>query len=574
MPRNAAGVYSLPNPPVAPDTTIESTDENDTRDDIASELTNSLDRNGRGGMLAPFRISAGTLPLPGLAFSLDQDCGIYRSADNTWHLVTAATLAVTLATTGVTVHNNFTTEANTTIGNAIGDTLTLNAGTVTIGNLQTVTQAAGTVAAGTVVLNTITRSFTGDAGGTTSLRGYQEIIQNLGANPVSSIYGSRLFTRNSGTGLVSSGIGFASSIWSSGAGGFGTCEVFYAEAPTITAGTIGTLYGFRALNQGNASVTTATGFICNDFTNSTTMRAFHGEMSSGSGKFNLYMSGTADNILAGNVRIGSTVAPTVALDVTGAVLISSNLGVTGAVTGGSFSGPLNGTVGATTPAAGTFTDLTVNGNTIIGNASTDTLTFHPNAWTLTNAVTVTGTWTNLGTVTTVTINGGTITGITDLAIADGGTGASTAATAFNNLKQAASDTATGVLEIAIQSEMEAASSPTLAVVPGRMQYHPGVSKAWIFYNYVAGVPTIQQDYGVSSLTDNGTGDATINFTTAFSSAEYCFEGSGNISTATAGWLMGPWSAAPTASAFRAVCVQSGGGPTDGSYCFGAFFGDQ
>lgn len=36
--------------------------------------------------------------------------------------------------------------------------------------------------------------------------------------------------------------------------------------------------------------------------------------------------------LAGNVRIGSTTAPTVALDVTGAVLISSTLGVTGAVT--------------------------------------------------------------------------------------------------------------------------------------------------------------------------------------------------------------------------------------------------
>lgn len=37
------------------------------------------------------------------------------------------------------------------------------------------------------------------------------------------------------------------------------------------------------------------------------------------------------------------------------------------------------------------------------------------------------------TITSATINGGTITGITDLAIADGGTGASTAATALSNL---------------------------------------------------------------------------------------------------------------------------------------------
>lgn len=46
---------------------------------------------------------------------------------------------------------------------------------------------------------------------------------------------------------------------------------------------------------------------------------------------------------------------------------------------------------------------------------------------------LTGTWSDLGTVTTVIINGGTITGITDIAVADGGTGASTASGARTNL---------------------------------------------------------------------------------------------------------------------------------------------
>jgi fibronectin-binding autotransporter adhesin len=58
----------------------------------------------------------------------------------------------------------------------------------------------------------------------------------------------------------------------------------------------------------------------------------------------------------------------------------------------------------------TIATLSVTGNTTIGNASGDTLTIHPAAWTLSNAVTVTGTWTNLGTVTTADINGGTVDG--------------------------------------------------------------------------------------------------------------------------------------------------------------------
>lgn len=78
MPRNAAGIYTLPNAPVVPDTTITSPDENGTRNDIAAELTNSLDRNGRGGMLAPFKIADGDVTTPGLGFLNDPNCGLYR----------------------------------------------------------------------------------------------------------------------------------------------------------------------------------------------------------------------------------------------------------------------------------------------------------------------------------------------------------------------------------------------------------------------------------------------------------------------------------------------------------------
>lgn len=78
MPRNPAGTYTLPNGPVAGGTTILASDENTTRDDIATELTDSLSRSGAGGMLAPFRIMDGTQAVPGLAFNSDVNTGIFR----------------------------------------------------------------------------------------------------------------------------------------------------------------------------------------------------------------------------------------------------------------------------------------------------------------------------------------------------------------------------------------------------------------------------------------------------------------------------------------------------------------
>jgi hypothetical protein len=56
---------------------------------------------------------------------------------------------------------------------------------------------------------------------------------------------------------------------------------------------------------------------------------FLASMSSGTGKWGFYHNGTANNAFAGNTRIGSTVAPTVALDVTGSAAVSGALTVAG-----------------------------------------------------------------------------------------------------------------------------------------------------------------------------------------------------------------------------------------------------
>lgn len=60
-------------------------------------------------------------------------------------------------------------------------------------------------------------------------------------------------------------------------------------------------------------------------------------------------------------------------------------------------------------------------------------------------------------------------GGTDVAIADGGTGASTAAAAFAALKQAASDSATGVIEHATTGEIRAATTGNLSVIASELE---------------------------------------------------------------------------------------------------------
>jgi hypothetical protein len=79
MPRDSSGNYSLPaGNPVQSGTVITSTWANSTLDDVSSALSDSLDRYGRGGMLAPFEFSDGTNFLPGATWTNETSTGLYR----------------------------------------------------------------------------------------------------------------------------------------------------------------------------------------------------------------------------------------------------------------------------------------------------------------------------------------------------------------------------------------------------------------------------------------------------------------------------------------------------------------
>jgi hypothetical protein len=140
MPRNSSGVYTLPSGnPVTAGTTIDATWANTTLSDIANEVTNSLDRNGNGGMLAAFRFSDGSLTAPGMSWLNETNSGFYRlGAGEQWAVIQGSAI-FQMTINGVTVPTGKTL---TVIGNAtVGGTLTATGGV--IGNATNVT---GTVA--------------------------------------------------------------------------------------------------------------------------------------------------------------------------------------------------------------------------------------------------------------------------------------------------------------------------------------------------------------------------------------------------------------------------------------------
>lgn len=104
MPRNSSGTYTLPaGNPVVPNTLIETTWANPTMSDIGSAITDSLDRQGRGSMLAPLKLTDGTAVAPSLSFSSESTTGMYRAAAGTLGLTIAGVLKLSLTATALTL---------------------------------------------------------------------------------------------------------------------------------------------------------------------------------------------------------------------------------------------------------------------------------------------------------------------------------------------------------------------------------------------------------------------------------------------------------------------------------------
>lgn len=120
MPRNPAGVYSLPaGNPVITGTVISSTVHNATMTDIAAELTDSLARDGGGAMTGALQLPDGTGAAPALTFSAETSSGLYRAGSNDLRLQinTANVLQATGAS--ITIPVGLTVTQDTANGSAV-----------------------------------------------------------------------------------------------------------------------------------------------------------------------------------------------------------------------------------------------------------------------------------------------------------------------------------------------------------------------------------------------------------------------------------------------------------------------
>lgn len=151
----------------------------------------------------------------------------------------------------------------------------------------------------------------------------------------------------------------------------------YRSSPTTqaTSFTLTDLSHFGAFPQtfgAGSTVTNQYGFnALSNLTGATNNYGFYGSIAAATGCWNFYAAGTADNLFRGNVRVGSTTAPTVALDVTGAVLATTSIKSSGATSGIGYATGAGGTVtqGAGSGKATAVTLNNVTGQITMNNAA-------------------------------------------------------------------------------------------------------------------------------------------------------------------------------------------------------------
>ena len=135
MARNATGTYTLPvGNPVVTGTTIAITWANTTFNDVATELTDSLSRTGKGQMTAQLGVIEGVLAAPGLYFGSDTSSGFFRNGVDISATISGILVAEFNDAGIETPALNATAIGNVTPGTGVFTTISAS-GTITFGTL-------------------------------------------------------------------------------------------------------------------------------------------------------------------------------------------------------------------------------------------------------------------------------------------------------------------------------------------------------------------------------------------------------------------------------------------------------
>jgi len=91
---------------------------------------------------------------------------------------------------------------------------------------------------------------------------------------------------------------------------------------------------------------------------------------------------------------------------------------------------------------------------------------------------------------------------------------------INGQPPLATNNVAGVMRTVSDAEQEAGTENTRIVTPGRQHLHPCAAKAWAYITTSGGTPSLDHDYNIASLNDDGVGTITISIETDFSAANY------------------------------------------------------
>lgn len=308
--------------------------------------------------------------------------------------------------------------------------------------------------------------------------------------------------------------------------------------------------------SGNAATVTNGVVTTGSYSNPTWITAIAGSKVSGN------ISGNASNV-TGTVAVatGGTGATTASAARTnlGATTLGSNLFTATNVAAISFPRFNADNTISSLDAASFRTAIGAGTSSTTGTVTSVEGTGTVSGITLSGTVTSSGNLTLGGTLDVTPSNFSSQTANTFLAAPNGTTGVPTFRTIVAADVPTLNQNTTGNAATATALSTASGSAPSYS------------ARAWVNFNGT-GTVAIRASGNVSSITDNGTGDYTVNFTTAMNDADYSTVSSAGNSGAATGFAVATnASAAPTTSAVRMVVRSTGNTLTDTAYVSVAVF---